>query len=61
MKTLAAQFNKENTAFTVTKKSGALTAATGLTKKYFEASIAYHNANTKAVRAAADKARAVIA
>jgi hypothetical protein len=61
LETLAAKFNKENAAFTTAKKTAALSAATGLTKKYFEASIAYHDANTKQVAAAADKARAVTA
>lgn len=61
LETLAAKFNKENVAFTTVKRDAALVAATGLTKKFFEASIAYHNANTKQVAAAADKARAVTA
>lgn len=56
--TLADKFNKENAAFTSTKSTAALAAADGLTKDYFVASIAYHNANTKQVAAAADKARA---
>jgi hypothetical protein len=61
LETLAAKFNKENADFTTAKKSAALTAATGLTKAFLEASIAYHNCNTKQVAAAADKARAVTA
>ena len=58
LETLAAKFNKENAAFTTAKSTAALAAATGLTKDFFTASIAYHNANTKNVAAAADKARA---
>lgn len=61
LETLAAKFNKENAAFTTAKKTAALSAATGLTKDFFVASIAYHDANTKQVAAAADKARAVTA
>lgn len=61
MTTLADKFNKENVAFTDLKKAAILSNATLLTKLYFEASIAYHNSNTKWVAATADEGRAVTA
>jgi len=59
MVTLGGQLKDETAAFTKAKGDSVIAAATGLTKKYLEASWNYNKAVTKATQATADKDRAI--